>query len=223
MSGSKQRLPDFPALSKEELEIRLRQCMNDLRLTKEEARENALKYMELVSELGERNVELQALKDGLEEALRSHGLRGEGSDETPSLPVKELFALLRQNLEPQAGACGAKLLLPEAAALPGGSTSPALLTVASFYAEALLSACGEGSALSAGASAADGRLTLELLVSGNGFDKAATEAILNSAKRRGPWPGPEELLRRLSGCSVNASQAEARLWLECPYRIETAI
>lgn len=61
----------------EELEIKYRQCQNDLYTTQRENKENSVKYLEMLQEYQNKNKELEELKNHLEELVdaRAHELK----------------------------------------------------------------------------------------------------------------------------------------------------
>ncbi len=215
MSFARMKKEDFSGATREELEIRLRQCLNDLRLSKDEARENSLKYMELVGELGERNVELQSLKDGLEEILKARNAemlllreQGEERDAVFDKSFRDLEEALRSSCDELA------LLLGDAfefsAKLPdeisakdvsvAASVLPSLLR---HLAEGLLEACGKGSRLELSAASAEAGLAIRLLACGDGVNASKLKKVLASCSAPcGSWRGFAGFLRILTGWSV---------------------
>ncbi len=207
LGGHSRRVPS-EGLSKEELEIRLRQCQNDLRVTREEARENSVKYMELLSELGSRNEELQSLKEGLEEVLKARNaellianesLRAEGSGEEASGEGREAArrpSMLRDVLGAAfagmaAGAkargvelrCGICAPAPERLEADADIVSQLLRSLA----VRLLACCGSGSSLTVLASSEGDGALFELRLDGAGVEEERLEEL-----RRLYAPGQEE-------------------------------
>ena len=207
---------DFSKLSREELEIRLRQCLNDLRLTKEEARENSLKYMEMVGELGERNVELQSLKDGLEDVLKARNAElmlareRQGDFPTPclSMPLSldyELESAFR-DIKQLADASGVSISMSiskaasECMSMEGRESLPSVICC---LAEGLLHACPSTAKMILKADVSEkANFQIELTIEGSGVDAKALETALKSCEPVGCWDGIPGLLRSLTGWSI---------------------
>lgn len=204
---------ELASLSREELEIRLRQCENDLRLTQEESRENSLKYMEMVSELGESNLELQSLKDGLEDVLKARNaellLAREGQgDFARGFSGPELKSVLELALEEPrrlaaARGCSVSLSCPDGISLVSAGV---LGETARRVSEALMPCCGKGSSLEALAESREDGLAISFMVSGEGVDRLLLAEILKPLEpsKGGEWL--PSLLSSLAGWRISARE-----------------
>ena len=210
MSANRKIRQDLSSLSREELEIRLRQCVNDLNLTKEESRENSLKYMEMVGELGERNMELQSLKDGLEDVLKARNAelllaRESQGDFSKAQSSSGFQALLERSLEEakesissQGGtvslSCPDKLHLENAAPLPA---------IIRSLSRGLLSCCGKDASLEVAAECSRSSVSVRLRVSGKSVDKDLLSSLLKSCETPESWEGLPGLISGLTGWIIS--------------------
>lgn len=212
MSPDRHFKQDLSSLSREELEIRLRQCLNDLRITREESHENSLKYMEMVGELGERNLELQSLKDGLEDVLQARnaelllareGQQGDFAKPSSHSDLKNILETCLSEALKTAGRQDVNISAPcqEGLRLERSGSLPAIVK---HLAAGLLSCCGQGEAtLEAIAEKHDGELSIKLRISGAGVDRKRRSTLLKSCKPVEGWEGVAGLLPSLTGWSLS--------------------
>jgi hypothetical protein len=222
MTNEQFKMPaDMKDISREELEIRLRQCMNDLRLTREEARENALKYMEMVGELGDRNVELQALKDGLEDAIRAKNaemLLAEDVVDPSKNVLKDLLEGISAGLRDTAGVYGAGLQVEadEQCRLPleGEKSIPLALET---LCEGLLRCCHAGAVLSIkGLLGEDEAVNIELTLSQKGVDDRLLAETLRACEKPSDWSGLPGMLSLLTGWVLSIDAAKRGFRIRVP-------
>jgi len=215
-TSSGARKSPFEGVGKEELEIRLRQCLNDLRITREEAKESSAKYMEMLNELSGKNVELQTLKEGLEEVLKARNAElmianeslssgeSEASPESPSKLPGRIQIILRDvigaafaGIASGAKARGVELRCGICAPEPERFEADADLSAQLLRGMGLkmLACCGSGARLTVLASASpDGSGPLfELKISGDGVEESRLDE-LKAFYRRGQEELPCDLL-----------------------------